>query len=49
MVEQTKWVKAKVRVQWVSDQLESGPNIEYTPPWKASWGFLCTTHKLTLP
>jgi len=29
MVEQTKWVKAKAKLQWVSNQLESGPDVEY--------------------
>ena len=31
MVEQTKWVKAKSKLQWVSKELESGPDVEYKP------------------
>jgi hypothetical protein len=31
MVEQIKWVKAKTKLQWVSDQLESGPDVEFKP------------------
>jgi len=31
MVEQTKWVKAKAKLRWVSDRLESGPDVEYKP------------------
>jgi len=31
MVEQTKWDKTKVRLQWVSCQLEEGPNVEHKP------------------
>jgi hypothetical protein len=29
MVESTQWVKAKAKLQWVSDQLETGPGVEY--------------------
>ena len=31
MVEQTKWDKTKVRLQWVSCQLDEGPDMEYKP------------------
>jgi hypothetical protein len=31
MVEQTKWDKTKVRLQWVSCQLEEGPDVEHKP------------------
>jgi len=44
MVEQTKWVKAKAKLDWVSDQLENGPDVEYKP-LESIRGFLCTSHK----
>jgi hypothetical protein len=45
MVEQTKWEKAKAKLQWVSDQHESGPNVEYKP-LESIRGFLVyTSHK----
>jgi hypothetical protein len=31
MVEQTKWVKVKAKLDWVSNQLEIGPDVEYKP------------------
>jgi hypothetical protein len=31
MVEQTKWEKTKVRLQWVFCQLDEGPDVEYKP------------------
>jgi len=31
MLEQTKWDKTKVRLQWVSCQLEEGPDVEHKP------------------